>query len=213
MPTTHSTVTSLALTLGLPAALRWLHSLPVPMPLPAPHLPPAAALEALSLWGLRALALVVGWWVLGSGALYLGARLADRGAWTRRLRPLVLPVLRRAVDGAVAASLVTGAAHAAPLLPPGLAPPGPGAGADVPTVEAPAAPVAGTRGTDVGWHVVEPGDHLWSIAEATLARRADEDPALGDLPGYWARLVEANRDRLRSGDPDLIHPGERLALP
>jgi nucleoid-associated protein YgaU len=26
-------------------------------------------------------------------------------------------------------------------------------------------------------------------------------------------VIEANRDRLRSGDPDLIYPGEEIILP
>jgi hypothetical protein len=30
---------------------------------------------------------------------------------------------------------------------------------------------------------------------------------------YWAKVVEANRDRLESGDPDLIFPKEKVVLP
>jgi hypothetical protein len=30
---------------------------------------------------------------------------------------------------------------------------------------------------------------------------------------YWERVKEANRHRLRSGDPDLIEIGEPITLP
>jgi len=30
---------------------------------------------------------------------------------------------------------------------------------------------------------------------------------------YWAKVVQANRHGLRSGDPDLIYPDERIELP
>lgn len=65
-------------------------------------------------------------------------------------------------------------------------------------------------------HRVQPGEHLWGIASVHLAaasgRPADSLRA-GDIAPYWRRLVDANTGRLRSGDPDLIHPGEDLALP
>ncbi len=61
-------------------------------------------------------------------------------------------------------------------------------------------------------HVVAAGDSLWSIATATLAAT---DPAADQetLARYWWRVVEGNRTRLRSGDPDLIYPGETILLP
>ncbi len=62
-------------------------------------------------------------------------------------------------------------------------------------------------------HVVVRGEHLWSIAEARLRAVGRTEP-LGDadIAPYWARLVEANRPHLRSGDPDLIHPGEVIVF-
>jgi nucleoid-associated protein YgaU len=63
---------------------------------------------------------------------------------------------------------------------------------------------------------VRPGDNLWVIARARLAeatgRRAAE-LSNGEIAGYWLRVVDANRGRLRSGDPDLIYPGEDVELP
>lgn len=61
--------------------------------------------------------------------------------------------------------------------------------------------------------MVVPGDHLWGIAERTLAARLGRSPTLPVLAAYWRRLVEANEGLLRSGDPDLIYPGETVLLP
>ncbi len=61
--------------------------------------------------------------------------------------------------------------------------------------------------------IVEKGDHLWSISakhlEQRLARRASEE----EIAPYWRQVIDVNRDRLRSGDPDLIYPGETVLLP
>jgi nucleoid-associated protein YgaU len=78
---------------------------------------------------------------------------------------------------------------------------------------APAPAPAPTTGTV---HRVEPGEHLWGIARAHLATvggRPAEDLRAADIAPYWRRLIDANTGRLRSGDPDLIHPGEELVLP
>lgn len=61
--------------------------------------------------------------------------------------------------------------------------------------------------------VVEPGDHLWAVAERQVAAVLGRRPSPGEMVGYWRRLVAANADVVRSGDPDLIFPGERLRLP
>ena len=57
------------------------------------------------------------------------------------------------------------------------------------------------------------GDHLWIIAqrhlEAATGTTQDDDT----IARYWRRVIDANRDRLRSGDPDLIYPGETVLLP
>jgi uncharacterized membrane protein YgcG len=65
-------------------------------------------------------------------------------------------------------------------------------------------------------HQVVQSDNLWAIARDHLAevrgRRAVE---LSDreIAAYWVTVVEANRGRLRSRDPDLIYPGEVVELP
>jgi Tfp pilus assembly protein FimV len=60
-------------------------------------------------------------------------------------------------------------------------------------------------------HVVEPGESLWSVAVDALAARGIDDPVVVDR--YWRALCDLNRDRLASGDPDRVMPGEGLDLP
>ena len=61
--------------------------------------------------------------------------------------------------------------------------------------------------------VVEKGDHLWSISAAHLADRLTRAPNAAEVTPYWREVIEVNKDRLRSGDPDLIFPGETVVLP
>lgn len=61
-------------------------------------------------------------------------------------------------------------------------------------------------------HTVQPGEHMWLIAarhlESMGAPASDSDVA-----PYWVRMIDANCAVIRSGDPDLIYPGEVLTLP
>lgn len=61
---------------------------------------------------------------------------------------------------------------------------------------------------------VAPGDSFWSIAGEVLAdiagHRADDD----EISRYWRQLIAANRQRLLDpANPDLLVPGQQLALP
>ena len=63
---------------------------------------------------------------------------------------------------------------------------------------------------------VASGDNLWAIARAHLAEArsgGSGEPTNREVADYWMRVVEANRDGLRSGDPDMIYPGEEITLP
>jgi hypothetical protein len=63
-------------------------------------------------------------------------------------------------------------------------------------------------------YVVEPGDNLWTIARRTItATTGVAEPSGAEIVPYWQRVISANRERLRSGDPDLIYPGEEILLP
>jgi nucleoid-associated protein YgaU len=57
-------------------------------------------------------------------------------------------------------------------------------------------------------HVINLGEHLWSIAAAHLG-----EVTAAEVAPYWRQLVEHNLARLRSRDPDLVYPGEVVELP
>jgi hypothetical protein len=106
-------------------------------------------------------------------------------------------------------SVRTGRAHDAPppattspTTPPPVLPP-------TPATPPPASP---TRSS----HVITPGEHLWSIAADHVAAStglpiSELTPA--DIAPYWRRVVELNHSRLRSGNANLVNPGETVELP
>lgn len=102
--------------------------------------------------------------------------------------------------------------------PPETAPPAPGpspAPAEPPP-PAPAAPPPSPAPGTPAQHVVGPGDSLWTIAAAHLGHATGRDAAAlaeSEVAAHWARVVEVNRDALRSGNPNLIYAGEVLELP
>jgi nucleoid-associated protein YgaU len=57
-------------------------------------------------------------------------------------------------------------------------------------------------------HVVEPGETLWSIARESLG----EDASNADVATEVHRLWRLNADRIGTGTPDLIRPGQKLIL-
>jgi hypothetical protein len=70
----------------------------------------------------------------------------------------------------------------------------------------------GARALEADRRVVVSGNSLWSIA-AEAAREADPAASPGAIASYWRSVIAENRDRLRSGDPDLIFPGEVVVMP
>ncbi len=63
-------------------------------------------------------------------------------------------------------------------------------------------------------HKVVRGEHLWSIASHHLEVVSGRtDLAEREIAPYWVRVMDANRSTIRSGDPDLIYPGEQIVLP
>lgn len=62
-------------------------------------------------------------------------------------------------------------------------------------------------------HEVVAGDNLWKIAEQVLTATWGRAPTATEISVYWWELIDRNLPGLRSGDPDLIYPGERFALP
>jgi len=229
--------------------------------------------EAL-LAGVRLVALVAAWWLLGSTVLYVAARVARLHGAARALGWATLPAVRRWVDRAAAVSIVAATAlgvgrpagadppptagpasapvvvdvdhrdparvpsrppaavrtgqavdsppgptvpptattspppTTVPLVPPTAPPPAP----VMPPAPATPPPAPAADAT----HTVTGGEHLWSIAAARVAgatgkQTVDLSPA--DIAPYWLRVAELNRHRLRSGNPNLVYPGEVVELP
>ena len=70
--------------------------------------------------------------------------------------------------------------------------------------------VAPTGSTTV---TVERGDHLWKLSEARLFEVLGREPEDSEVSPYWRTVIKTNGDSLRSGDPNLIYPGEEVMLP
>ncbi len=83
---------------------------------------------------------------------------------------------------------------------------------DSPPAPAPAPLPASAPGPAPGHHRVAPGEHLWGIATAVVRARTGADDVVG-IDRYWRALCAANRDRVVSGDVNVVRPGEDLVLP
>ena len=65
-----------------------------------------------------------------------------------------------------------------------------------------------------GSWVVQPGDHLWHVAEHTTSARLGRPASLGETASYLDRLIAANASRLAvPGHPDLVFAGQEFTLP
>ncbi len=62
-------------------------------------------------------------------------------------------------------------------------------------------------------YTVVPGDNFWAIAKAHVQSNTGHEPNNAEVANYWVKLIEANKATIRSGDPDLIFPGEVFTLP
>lgn len=197
--------------------------------------------EDVLLAGIRMAALVAAWWLLATTLVYVVARLAHLHSTAQAVGWATLPAVRRWADRAAAVSIVAasalGAARPAAADPPPTTRPASlpvvieldhrnrssmpelppvsmrtGRASDTqpaplpPALPPPPTPAAATP--PVANHAIAWGEHLWAIAAAQLA-----DASAADIAPYWRRVVEINRSRLRSGDPNLVYPGEVIELP
>lgn len=178
----------------------------------------------------RLVALAAVCWVLSSSAVYAAGRLL--GARPASIDWLSIGPIRRTVDTLVAGSLVvTTMAPAGAAVDPLPAPPpatAEMAGAVDPAYvpvpagrSDPAPPMEAESADDpeppedppADEVAVQAGDDLWKLAEDRLAATLGRPPTDAEVAPYWVRVVENNRGRLRSGNPDLIFPGERVWMP
>lgn len=74
-------------------------------------------------------------------------------------------------------------------------------------------PVAIGEAPQAGTVVVEPGDHLWKLSQTHLDLALGRPARPEEVDPYWRAVIDANRNQLVSGDPDLIYPGEVIRLP
>ncbi|MDY7100982.1 MAG: hypothetical protein S0880_07325 [Actinomycetota bacterium] len=81
---------------------------------------------------------------------------------------------------------------------------------------APSPEVATEQAADVApttW-TIESGDHLWHVAEDTVARHLGRPATDAEIAPYWQRLIDTNRDTLADPtNPDLVFPGQVFHLP
>ncbi|HVM10174.1 MAG TPA: hypothetical protein VM345_17040 [Acidimicrobiales bacterium] len=225
LPMLGATVTAPPVFDGIDALQRW-----------ASVVDPAAAVAGVLRLGVHAMAVYL---LVTTLASIVAHRLAARrGRPATTLDRFVAPPLRRLVRVACGVTLTVGVASltrpAPAASPPATVAPLPSTSTTLPLP--PPLPVEGstagsadtdgisgsddTTGVDDGaepaaeeW-LVEPGDHLWAIAEATLADRWGREPTDREVDPYWRHLVEANRDRLVvANDPDLLIPGHHVVVP
>lgn len=118
------------------------------------------------------------------------------------------------VIGGVRSPAVTpvGSPSTTPPTAPPTTPPATPSHTDVPVpAEPPTPPAEVPTSPSSAVHIVSAGENMWVIAKATLLQRLDTVPTDRQTHAYWIRMLQTNE--VRSGDPNLIYPGERLSLP
>jgi hypothetical protein len=183
--------------------------------------------ETLGTVALWVLVGIVGWSLI-TGLAYAGATLFGRTDAAHRIGRVTPRAIRLCADRLAAVSLAvailsaSGPAMAAGSIRIGGGPttPDPPRSAEIPhpgiqrlardekPAAAPALPTSPSRAD--GEYLVAPGDNLWRIAADHLTATPDTSIS---LRAYWLMVIEVNRNRLRSGDPNLIFPGETIILP
>lgn len=198
--------------------------------------PPEDALTAVA----RLLAMAGLLVVLATTMLYALAVVGRAPALARAVGHWTLPIVRRAVDGALAGTVVLAAltpmaaraSEAAPtttvvaLAPPAYVPvpAGDGSSAEAavtvvesedvqpstPAIEAVASQSVAEMPTT---YIIRRGDNLWSIAASIVAGELGRRPSDHEVAPYWRRLIMLNLPHLSSGDPNIVYAGELLELP
>lgn len=184
---------------------------------------------------VRLLTLALAWYLLGASTFGTAVRALRLGLLTRALDRLTVPALRRLLNGAMgitmtvtALTATTGTATAEPppsavaevlrRLPdePAAAPTPPSAAvpSTPPSTPPPATSPAESGTASAATWEVQPGDHLWSVAEKVLARAWGRASSDSETAPYWRALVAANRAVLRDpGNADLLFPHQVLTVP
>ncbi|HKY47588.1 MAG TPA: hypothetical protein VJQ79_06345 [Acidimicrobiia bacterium] len=200
-------------------------------------LQPGGTLEPALAAVLRMAGLAVGYWLAITTLLYLFGRTGRLPGAIRAVGWTTIGPIKRLVDGVVAGAVVVGfglPATALAMTGPGYipVPAGDPVGSEVAVPgslpealsspsDHPPVPMAGDAATPPPAPVantpvqieVRAGDHMWALAEKRLTTVLGREVADVEVAPYWLKVVGANLSRIRSGDPDLIFPGEILLLP
>ncbi len=200
-----------------------------------------ATLEEAIATALRLIALAAAYWLTSSTALYMVASFTRVPTLVRAAGIITLPLARRMVDRMVVATIAL-SSMAAPMAaislpgdttsPPTVIPPQQVAPTEISTTSpapeltrlptrSPAIviePVSRTAQATASDSlrarvVVAPGDNLWTLSARHLHRVTGRSPTDAETLRYWRRVIDVNVVRLRSGDPDLIYPGEEFVMP
>jgi LysM domain len=167
----------------------------------------------------RLVGLGLAWWLLAATALSITRRVVPGCRRLRSLDAFTPVALRRRLDRALALGLGASLGLAS-IHPTGAAtldvpvPRVPTSATTTTATTAPAAPASAptTPSPHTSVVVVRAGDNLWVIAERAL-RATGQQAGTPDVAAYWRRVIAANTAHLRSHDPNLIFPGERVVLP
>ena len=188
---------------------------------------------------IRLAGLAVGYWLAISTVLYLIGRAGQLPGAIRAVAWATIGPVRRLIDGVVASAVLVGVgipATAIAMTGPGYIPvpagdpietevPVPGSflpgtlflptqQIPVPEVGDPQSVAPQTTVTNEPTEVVvQSGDHMWSLAEQRLAQVRGREVSDTEIAPYWLKVIDVNLSRIRSGEPDLIFPGEILLLP
>jgi LysM domain len=60
---------------------------------------------------------------------------------------------------------------------------------------------------------VKKGDNLWKLAASELKAAHGDKPSNAEVAPYWKEVIAENTPELRSGNPNLIYPGEIVTMP
>lgn len=214
-----SVVATIAGLVAAVGALRWIGG-PIRNPLDAPSVTRLGDIPqpiAVVLAGIRVGAVIAALYGLAIALTTLLAIVTRRRELARLATRMSPPFLRKVLLGLVGFALVSSTAAR-----PGSAPNRPIAAAEshsstttttpTPLVDLPVT-VAPVDDLPHMW-VIQPGDHLWKVAAATIADHIGRQPIAAEVEGYWNDVIELNRESLLDPDnPDLVVPGQVIELP
>jgi hypothetical protein len=86
---------------------------------------------------------------------------------------------------------------------------------NVPSTPTARTPVAVATNAATSYTVMS-GDNFWEIAARHLAEATGRERAAltdGEITSYWVRVCDENRNRIQSGDVNVIYTGEVVELP